>query len=101
MYRGMVYALSFGDTFILGLIGGVHCEEQGRATRKTSSSSSRLAQMLVDIYVFIGVEVDNNNYGWFIFFSIGDSLTNQVCKPIHCSFPFFKELAFVEISKFM
>lgn len=69
MHRGMVYALSFGDTFILGLISGAHCEEWGRAIRKTSSSSKRLAQML-DIYVFIRVEVDKNKPGKFICFQL-------------------------------
>lgn len=69
MHRGMVYALSFGDTFILGLIGGAHCEEWGRAIRKTYSSSKRLAQML-DVCVFIRVEVDNNKPGMFICFQL-------------------------------
>lgn len=68
VHRGMVYALSFGDTFILGLIGGVHCEEWGRAITKTSSSSSRLAQMLTIYMCLLGLRLITTKYGWFIIF---------------------------------
>lgn len=44
--RGMVYALSLGDTFDMGFVHSIHSKEWERSTRDPSSSSSRFAKML-------------------------------------------------------
>lgn len=45
--RGLVHALSFGDTFVLGIISGVYSEKRARTFGDPSSPSDGHAPMLV------------------------------------------------------